>query len=147
MRQRTLLGWIGVTGLVCICLWVLAVSPVHRIRSETQAEIKLGMTRQQVEDIFRVPPGDYGPGKGEIVDYGFFTMTSWRIRTDPRAERWLAGSCCITVCFDKDDRVNGIGGDHVYRPYENLFELICQQLRLKDKRPYPRGSWNQLFSY
>jgi hypothetical protein len=144
MRTRFLIGC-GLLGLLAAALaWFLwPFAPKHRIDREGYALLRLGMTEQEVESILGVPPGDYGPGKGEIVDYGRFTMLIYSIKTDPNAKKWLAGSFAITVCFDDQGLVRGLGADEVYRPYDSPPEMICQNLRLSAKKPYPPGSLNE----
>jgi hypothetical protein len=134
MRHRMLLAWISVLGFAMISSWAITAPPVHRIRSESQGRIKLGMTRQKVFDLLGAPPGDYGPGRGEIA---YVTLSSHSISSDPRTERWLAGSCAILVRFDERGSVNGIMGEHVYRPYDTPLQMIAQKLGLQGPNPIP----------
>src|SRR6266851_2691463 len=129
--------------LAASLLWFFDTSPPkHRINAEGYERLRLGMTEKEVEIVLGVPAGDYGPGKGEILDYGMFTMASASIRTDPNAKKWLAGSFAITVCFDGEARVRGMGTDSVYRPYESNVEMVSQKLGISRKKPYPPGTLN-----
>jgi len=64
---------------ISVVLWILLIAgPASRlitgskpsINRESYDRIQLGMTSQEVEKILGGPAGDYGPGKGQIVDYG-----------------------------------------------------------------------------
>jgi hypothetical protein len=150
MRKRILVEWASciflVVGVLAVLFWLTKPNQI-RISKEAYEKLQLGMTRQEVEKILGGPPGDYGPGKGEILDNGGFTVTSHSIRTNPNAKNWLAGSYAIIVCFDDHDRVQGMmGTTGVYRPYDSVIEMCCQKLHLKQKKPYPAGSLNALFS-
>lgn len=143
MRTRSLFGFALVGLLVASLsslLWPLPRK--HRINAEGYALLELGMTEQEVESILGVPAGDYGPGKGEILDYGIMTLTSLSISTEPTGKKWLAGSFAITVCFDKERRARGMMTDQVYRAYDSHLEMVCQQFGLSQKKPYPPGTWN-----
>jgi hypothetical protein len=57
--------------LVAGSFWFFELSPPkHRINVDGYQRLRLGMTEQEVERVLGVPAGDYGPGKGEILDYG-----------------------------------------------------------------------------
>jgi hypothetical protein len=87
-----------------------------------------------------------GRGKAKFWTMGIFTMASDKIRIDPNAKKWLARSFAITVCFDNQGRVRGMGTNEVYRPYDSNVEMIFQKLGLSSKKPYPPGSLNYLFT-
>jgi hypothetical protein len=147
MRIRMLLGCGLLVLFVAGLSWFLWPSPPkHNINADGYQNIRLGMTEREVEEVLGVPAGDYGPGKGEILDYGVFTATSHSIRTDPNGKKWLAGSFAITVCFDERARVRGMGTDEVYRPYDSPLEMVGQMFGLSQKKPYPPGSFNGLFT-
>jgi hypothetical protein len=150
MWKRSLLLWAS-----CVFLFAVALSIVFSptkpnqmmISKEGYGKLQLGVTRQEVEKTLGGSPGDYGPGKGEILDYGIFTVASDSIRSNPKAKNWLAGSYAITVCFDDQDRVQALMGTNgVYRPYDSVIEMCCQRLHLKQKKPYPPGSLKALFN-
>ncbi|HYT90341.1 MAG TPA: hypothetical protein VEL76_16660 [Gemmataceae bacterium] len=112
MATRLLLGGGLLVLLMAGLLWCWWPSqPRHRINTEGYEQLRLGMTEQEVENVLGVPAEDYGPGKGEILDYGVFTSASNSIKTDPRGKKWLAGSLAITVCFDDHGRAWGMGTD------------------------------------
>jgi hypothetical protein len=141
--------WIGCAVACVITVWLswyFTRSPSHRITKDGYGDLRLGMTEQEVIEVLGVPAGDYGPGQGEIVETGAFTIASHMIRRDPKGKRWLAGDFAITVCFDAEGRVTGLGTDSVYRPYETITEMLCQKVGLKQKRPYPPGSFNWLIN-
>ena len=147
MRTRILFGCGLVLLVVAGLLWFFPPTPPrHNINADGYHKIELGMTEQEVESVLGVPAGDYGPGKGEILDDGVFTVTSYSIITDPNGNKWLADSFAITVCFDDGGLVSGKGTDEVYRPYDSTFEMLCQRLGLSKKKPYPPGSFNGLLS-
>lgn len=132
MRTRLLVGF-GLLILVgIVSLWLVYRSlHNHRINSDGYAELKLGMTEQEVVSVLGVPAGDYGPGKGEILMYGILMSGPANTKT------WLAGDFAIIVCFDQNGRVYDMGTDGVYRPYDTFFEMLCQKVGLKQKKPYP----------
>ncbi len=124
---------------------LLPIGAKNRITHEGYDQLKFGMSLKEVEKTLGGPAGDYGPGKGEVLEYGGFTIASYTVRSDPKAKRWLAQDIAITVCFDKDGRVKGMGIDSVYRPYGSLADLFYQNIGLKQRKPYPAGSFNGLF--
>jgi hypothetical protein len=115
--------------------------PRPSITKEAYEKIRFGLTLQEVESIIGAPPGDYGPGRGEEIDYGY-TSTLLYMQNHPNAKMWWAGTVGIRVCFNKEGLVEGKGGQTIFRAYETPGELICQKLRLCKKRPYPQGSIN-----
>jgi hypothetical protein len=146
MKNRLLLGCGLLFGFVFVFWWLFGPYSIkHKINLEGYRQLRLGMTEQEVESVLGVPAGDYGPGKGEILDYGVFTIMSHEIKTDPNGKKWLAGSFAITVCFDDQGRVRGMGTDEVYRPYDSPLEMLCQKTGLSKKKPYPAGAFNGLF--
>jgi len=127
---------------------LLPFGPKTQITKEAYDQLDTGMSLTAVEKILGGPAGDYGPGKGEIIDSGFSTSIGDAVRHDPKVERrrWLAGDFGVTVCFDEDGRVKGMGTENVYRPYDMLTQLVYQKLGIIKKKPYPAGSINELRS-
>jgi len=146
MRKRLLLTCTLLFVIVVGSLWFLSRPIKHRINDEGYHGIQMGMTEQEVIQVLGVKPGDHGPGVGEIIETGCFTMASASIRSDPKGKKWLAGDFAITVCFDEGGRVNGKATDSVYRPYDTPIEMVCQRVGVMKKKPYPPGSFNAIFN-
>jgi hypothetical protein len=145
MRIRLLLTCVVLVLLLASAAWFCwPAVPRHNINQEGFAQLRCGMTEPEVERVLGVPAGDYGPGKGELLDYGVFTMTSLEIRTAPNRRTWLAGSFAITVCFSDEGRVWGFMNDDAHRPYDTPLEMVSQALGLTAKKPYPGSTWNAL---
>jgi hypothetical protein len=109
--MHKLLGCFGVLAVGAALVW-LAATPRHRITHEAFGEIQMGMSREQVNQVLGGPPGDYGPGKGEILLGGF---TNGHHDADVKREEWLAGHMAIYVLFNKEGTVVGTGINPVFR--------------------------------
>src|SRR5262249_16745375 len=74
--MRKVLLWLLVVSaslLVGGYLLLMLTAPKHRINRNGFAKIRLGMTEEEVQEILRVPSGDYVTGRGEmgeIVSFG-----------------------------------------------------------------------------
>jgi len=103
MRKRLSIAaavMVGVVGLAYGVAWWFA--PVHRITPDTAKKIHEGMTRAEVEAIFRVPPGDYrSPDDANLVAWqnpdAFPSGCSFEV--------WQARNVAVSVCFDQDGKV------------------------------------------
>src|SRR5262245_41044250 len=103
-RTRLILGLLAVVSgiLPFLCALKLACSnPIH-LNEPAFATIKNEMTREDVEEIFGRPPGDYSLFR----DVSIWNMEKPYYPTEFCSE-WLADNVVIRIWFDKDGRVTG----------------------------------------
>src|SRR5262245_21163032 len=81
------------------------IQPNHRINRATHQQIEEGMTRQEVEDLLGVPPGNYTTGR-ELFSVSDFINSETGARTRPPGDLWQSDHGEIRVCFDDDDKVS-----------------------------------------
>jgi hypothetical protein len=121
-RNRLLLalGLLASTAAgVVIFLW--AITPRHRINPESFEKIQLGMSQEEVENILRVPPGDYGPG--EAMTFKYFNFA------DSEPVSWLAGEYGIFVRYDIQQRVEAKWTQDIARRKESFFHRLRRCFR------------------
>lgn len=122
--------------------FLLCRAPHHRITRESFDRLRLGMSLPEVEAVLGGSAGDYGPGEGEFLGYnGKVNLRGMFIRLDSRSKHWLADDLAISICIDEEGHVTGMTMDDVYRPYRSTWEKICQSLKLRQRPPYPVGSY------
>ena len=101
-RRRTI--WL-LFGLSAICAFVVVGWFVRRDAIDKNGfdQINAGMTKADVEQILKVPAGDYRVFKDARKRY---TLDGWGDRT-AKYLRWDSGRGAIFVYFDPDDTVVG----------------------------------------
>src|SRR5262245_20897752 len=77
-------------------LWAMW-SPRHRINEESYQRLRRGMSRNEIIEIFGVPPGDYGPGK--VAEYEFTDLLGDAL-IFKFSSKWAADKVEIYVQFD-----------------------------------------------
>jgi len=81
---------------ILAALW--SYSPAPGVNFANIQQVKNGMTRQQIEAIVGVPPGNYCVRLG-LVDYTEFEVTGRKIGV--RTSRWTSNSAGLYVTFDE----------------------------------------------
>src|SRR5262249_491830 len=136
MRKHVLVLGVLVASLLALTSAVrgdvgIATKPHRRLNPDSLDRIHPGMTRADVEAIFRGAPGDYSFGVGDLVGSRSATLrqaSEGRLTTYPPyadglsrdaadevsepvvpavEERWTAGKWTITVYFSLDGLVLG----------------------------------------
>ena len=110
MRRRLLLS----LGLLA-CLVVVAICRLlasrHSINRDGWAAIKKGMTRQEVQEILRLPPGDYRSAANKSPKWwGRFRITIdyWgKLNSNAETVVWESNDGLVEVLFDPDGIVVG----------------------------------------
>jgi hypothetical protein len=106
--------WICAAVLVAAVIVALAACDAwggSRLRSENYAQIQIGMTQAEVEELLGAPPGDYGkflferPGFPSLETLEDFTRRFPRWRYLSRAETWVDDRNRIVIWFDADNVV------------------------------------------
>ena len=81
---------------------------VIRINPETASKIKIGMTKQEVENIMGRPPGNYATQRVEVMDVA-------NTIAGRRSEVWWVGNdFAIVVRYDVNDKVDASRCCEVY---------------------------------
>jgi hypothetical protein len=103
-RWFTRLGLAVLAVVVGLFLWwQFGGSKQRRLNAERFAEVRVGMTQAEVEQILGGPPGDYGRHQGGVT-----RMTAEGY--DPRGsvlKYWFDDSTRLEIAFDAQDRVVG----------------------------------------
>lgn len=86
-----------------------------RISLDALHKIERGMTRQQVEELLGVPPGNYSQG-------GRAEYFAWGFERPPWGEEWIGDEVAIIVNFDENDLVMGRGAGWVRRNEDWYFK-------------------------
>jgi hypothetical protein len=73
----------------------------HRINPYTAVKIRLGMTQEKLEAIFRAPPGDYSTGHNGVPPQ----VLNLGRRPDLRREQWTSDEGGAVVYFDPVGKV------------------------------------------
>jgi hypothetical protein len=103
MKRRYYLVRVVAAGLIAAAYPVWrSLAPPYRITQSVSKQIRAGMTRQEVEALIGVPPGDFPPG-------GSVKITFYRNQNVPSAwdksELWRGRDTAIAVYFDHDGKV------------------------------------------
>jgi hypothetical protein len=87
-------------GFVLFVIWSEPPGFEHRLEIWTFWRLRVGMTQQQVEEVFGLPPGDYSsrPDQDRPPDIG-------KRRPDLRCEQWVGDGFGAAIYFDRDDKV------------------------------------------
>lgn len=93
MRRRRLLWLVGI-AVLGVVLWP---RPAHRITRENVLRIELGMSEQEVNDLLRVPAGNYHP-RGKLL-----ALSSNLPAGTPKV--WVGDELGLAVWFDEDRRI------------------------------------------
>jgi hypothetical protein len=118
-RRRTL---VAVAALGCVavvaCLWTQAGQGVGRLGLFS---IKRGMSRQEVEAILRVPPGNHRTEPGEAV----LPRPALALFTSGQSQCWYSDDGVIVLRFDAEGKV----ADKLYSTYtptilDKVFECV-----------------------
>jgi hypothetical protein len=113
--------------------WLLQPKP--RVDFETYQQIRIGMTLRDVEAIIGAPPGDYGVGKGVLLDFGLDTAPGeidTRVRKD-----WLLGDQGISIWLDEMGTVQRMLMPGVHRDYDNTLDWLMVELGIKARKARP----------
>jgi len=84
-------------GCIAAALFLWPGTPRHRITEETIDQIQLGMTKQEVYDILGAAPGDYGPGKEQMISLQLPPFSDLGA-----CETWSAGDLGLLVAFSEE---------------------------------------------
>jgi hypothetical protein len=134
MKKRLLLRLglatlLGLAGFVAYLWWTLPTSGINRA---SEWRIRKGMTKQQVEVIVGMPPGDYRPASDEL---------RWLRRRTPIGmggpghwtSLWYSDEGILTVDFEGERSTKA-----TYHPAtETSFDKLLVWLQLSD----PRKEW------
>jgi hypothetical protein len=111
MKRRRLLLIVGVVvalGVLALLLWPRRVVPENRISQDGFERLEKGMTRQAVEEVLGVPPGDYVTEPVHFVrPVGQVLIADLRRPPDgPETEViWQGNGGRIVVWFDERETV------------------------------------------
>src|SRR5262249_39260040 len=105
MRKRLFLSLGLLVCLLVAAIWQL-IGSRHSINRDGWAAIKKGMTRQEVQEILRLPPGDYRSADNESpLDRWFrrhrYTADYWGDLTS-NGLVWESDDGLVEVHFDPD---------------------------------------------
>jgi hypothetical protein len=134
MRKRLRLLLVGIALVLLgglLTLW-LAV-PKHRVNWDSYATVEIGMTRDQVDAVFGVPPGDYSNGEGATLlpdDWG------------DGCERWVCDDWMFYIDFDERNRVREKSHSRRVQFKMSFLGKVRHWLGLGASSPKSNGSGN-----
>ena len=129
MKRRVLLFGLSFAALALAAsaLAVLSLTPRPRVTAESIRAVEAGLTRQQVESVFAVPPGDYttpGARRRTPVDPNGRDF-AWHAQAD-----WLTDHASVRVYFDAQDRVLFTSSVVRADPPETFWDRVRRRLGL-----------------
>lgn len=115
---------VGATALVALALGILlalwfATRPTHRINETSIERIKQGMTLEEVEAIFGVPPADYSTRPVPIL-----------FHVNSPCSTWTSNEARIQMCFDPNGRYDGQAAFMVFGE-DSWWTKLRRRLRLE----------------
>jgi hypothetical protein len=112
-RPRQILGLLVIltlTGMFVAVLSSARKEPNHQITMDSFSRVTVGMTLQEVEDIFQSPPRIYRAGRIPELKSHYFPQAAWP-SPESLSEKggkwrdWAANDLHVTIFFDSDDTV------------------------------------------
>lgn len=102
-----------VLSIVCIvAAFVVAALPRHNITPDAAKQIRVGMTRAEVEQILGGPPGHYYRWRKFTISLPFI----------PSGDQWIADDFAVIVAYDAANRVEYVQtSDQLYRGPRGFF--------------------------
>jgi hypothetical protein len=100
-------------------------------------KIQIAMTEAEVIEIIGAPPGNYGMGEGELDPWPRGKMPFFDPPPGAPIKLWMGQDFSIEIWLDEQGKVGDKTSHHVRREYESVFDMVCQMLKLKERRLRP----------